>query len=72
LTGALIQFETTDKSPDRLILRDLLRSVKVAKFLSTWQWDGKSHAGIRKKLFEGETVETLSAKIKVFEKKHGK
>ena len=42
---------------------------KAARFFSAWRQGAGNYLKIREKLFEGETVDTLYAKIADFEKK---
>jgi len=41
---------------------------KAARFFSAWRQGAGNYLRIREKLFEGETVDTLYAKITDFEK----
>ncbi len=54
------------------ILLHHMEPAKVARFLSTWQWDGKNYSSIRERIFKNETVESLSSKIHHFEQRRRK
>ncbi len=43
----------------------------MARLLATWQKGDSDYLNIRDQLFEGETVETLYAQIKKFERAKG-
>jgi hypothetical protein len=46
------------------VLMEHMSPAKVARFLAAWQVDGGDYLTIRRQLFAGETVKTLSDKIK--------
>ncbi len=53
------------------VLLDHLEPAKVAKFLAARPILGADYLLLREKLFAGETVETLSQKIRDFEQRPG-
>jgi len=53
-----------------ILLKNLTPS-KMARLLATWQKSDSDYLNIRYQLFEGETVETLYAQIKKFERANG-
>ncbi len=53
-----------------ILLKNLAPS-KMACLLASWQKGDSDYLNIRDKLFEGETVETLYAQIKKFERANG-
>jgi hypothetical protein len=53
-----------------ILLKNLAPS-KMARLLASWQKGDSDYLNIRDKLFEGETVESLYAQIKKFERVNG-